>query len=231
MYGFQNYFNGYGEDPESDYRPARPPRQAQASFVPLTGQEAGLAPRGAEPPQVMRVPGVTGSSPQPRQYANPVEAWRSHFKSSLTRPASSAPSSAPRPSGGIRTRGGGEGSQIGGGEEQQGFQSAQFAVPEQGENMLGNYMNQHFGQQQKAIEGVNDAMSDAAKQWGAAAQFDANRQHQQAMNDNDNQTSLEIARLGVERERERSGLLRGLLSGVTGMSGFQVDGKGKHTRY
>jgi hypothetical protein len=97
--------------------------------------------------------------------------------------------------------------------------------------MLGNYMNQHFGQQQKAIEGVNDALSGAAKQWGAAAQFDANRQHQRAMNDNDNQTSLEIARLGVERERERSGLLRGLLSGVTGTSGFHVDGKGKHTRY
>lgn len=229
MYGFQNYYDGYGEDPESDYRPAGRTRSAQASFVPLTRQAAGLDPRGEMPPQVIRAPVAIGSSPAPRQYISPRAAWQSHLKPLLTRPASSVPSSAPRPSGGTRTRGGGEGQQIGGGEEQQGFQSAPSAVPEQGESMLGNYMGQHFGQQQKAIDSVNDAMSDAAKQWGAAAQFDANRQHQESMNDNNNQTAIEIARLGVQKEQARSGLLAGLLRGLTGQSGFRVDGQGNHS--
>lgn len=113
--------------------------------------------------------------------------------------------------------------------EQQPRQRPLFVVPPP--SPLSQAYGQHFGQQQKALDSVNNAMSNAAGQWHDAYQMDASRAHQQSMQNDLLNAGIQMKQMDLQRDREKSGLLRGLLSGISGNSGFTIDGKGNFNRY
>jgi len=89
--------------------------------------------------------------------------------------------------------------------------------------------DQHFGQHNDMVKGVNDAMSGAAKQWSDAAQFGQSRQHQMALQNNALNAGLQMKQMEMNRDAQKYNVLGGLLRSATGMSGFRIDGKGRHS--
>jgi hypothetical protein len=100
-----------------------------------------------------------------------------------------------------------------------------------GMDWFGPLFSQHFGKQDEAIKGVNSAMSQASRQWSDANQFNASRQHERSMQTDLLNAGIQMKQMDLQKERERSGLLRGLLSSAGVKSGFTIDGKGRYSRH
>lgn len=79
----------------------------------------------------------------------------------------------------------------------------------------------------------NDAMSAFAREnerASQAAQDDADRQHQQAMQQQRLNAQMQMQQQERQGQREKYGLLSGLIGKATGTSGFHVDGRGNYSR-
>lgn len=87
------------------------------------------------------------------------------------------------------------------GAERQWYDAAAYGAP------------MHFGTQNSAASRINDVMSGAAQQWSDAAQKSADRSQQMALSNNAMQTALQMKKMEVDRDREKYGLLSGLLGG------------------
>jgi hypothetical protein len=229
MYGFGDYYDGYGIDAAHGVTPPPAPKRAAVPFnVPLMNPATGRPVRaGDQMPSVDLWPKTPAATPV--NYAPQMAAWKQNMRTALTRPAvssrpftSSRPSSARSPSAGV-TGSTPEQAQTAQSEQPQ---VAQHQQPESGEPSM---FQQHFGHHNDMVKGVNDAMSDAAKQWSDAAQFDQSRQHQMALQNNALQAGLQMKQMEMNRDAQKYNVLGGLLRSATGNSGFRIDGQGNYS--
>lgn len=217
MYGFADYYDPTGEEREWGHGIPRPagPRPAQATFTPLTGQAAGRQPRGEEPPQVIPLPAwakpVVNARPAAPLAAPPSPPAVPTGRPPMTsyKPPSSGSSRRPQSSG------------VTGQPQQDQQPFSIFAQqPVQPMGAARNFADaasfgsaMHFGQQADAIKSVNDATSNATRQWHDANQRGADRDQQMALSHNAMNTALQMKQMEVNRDREKYGVLSGLLSG------------------
>ena len=229
MYGFGDYYDGYGIDAAHGVAPPPAPKRAAVPFnVPLMNPATGRPVRaGDQMPTVDMRPKPTAATPV--NYAPQMSAWKQNMRTALTRPAvSSRPATASRPSSSRSSSAGVTGSKT---EQAQTAQSEQPQVAQYQQPAAGapSMFGQHFGHHNDMVKGVNDAMSGAAKQWSDAAQFGQSRQHQMALQNNALNAGLQMKKMEMDRDAQKYNVLGGLLRSATGMSGFRIDGKGRRS--
>ena len=96
---------------------------------------------------------------------------------------------------------------------------------------FGPLFSRHFTAQEEGVRGVNSAMSQASKQWSDAHQLGASRQHEQSMQKDLLNAGIQMKQMELQKDRERAGLLRGLISSAGGGSGFTIDQHGNYSRH
>lgn len=69
----------------------------------------------------------------------------------------------------------------------------------------------HFGQMNDAVNQINQASTAAASQWNDATQKNADREQQMALSNNAMNTALQMKKMEVDRDRQKYGVLAGLL--------------------